>query len=61
MHKSNKYNISPLEVLKMHEVNACEICDEYMNKKCIDHDHVTGKDRGMICQDCNVLLAHAKD
>ena len=61
MHKSNKYNISPLEVLKMYEVDTCKICDEYMYKKCIDHDHATGKVRGMICQNCNVLLGHAKD
>ncbi|MCP4264318.1 MAG: hypothetical protein GY777_01860 [Candidatus Brocadiaceae bacterium] len=61
MHKSNKYNISPLEVLKMYKVDTCKICDEYMYKKCIDHDHATGKVRGMICQNCNVLLGHAKD
>ena len=61
MHKSNKYNISPLDVLKMYKVDTCEICNNYMDKKCIDHDHITGKVRGMICQNCNVLLGHAKD
>lgn len=38
----------------------CEVC----GKKgiiCFDHDHVTGKFRGWICNRCNVALGQVKD
>ena len=52
--------------------NACEICkQEFLpidyksgkrgNAACIDHDHNTGKIRGVICNRCNRALGLLKD
>lgn len=47
--------------------NCCAICgvDRELNGKrqrfSVDHDHKTGKFRGLICNDCNLLIGKAKD
>ena len=45
------------------EVKECQICHEPFNgnKKFIDHDHKTGKIRGVLCYRCNSLLGYAED
>lgn len=42
----------------------CAICHKQFNKKgdgIIDHDHISGKLRGLLCRDCNFGLGHFKD
>jgi predicted restriction endonuclease len=43
----------------------CAICgshqNEYKKAFAVDHDHNTGKIRGLLCHKCNSLLGHAKD
>jgi hypothetical protein len=51
-------------LLKMqHE--SCAICKRhYSNFKkalAVDHDHKTGKNRGLLCGNCNIILGHLKD
>ena len=46
--------------------NACAICQTKIpgGKKdsfFIDHDHETGKVRGLLCRSCNLMIGHAKD
>ena len=31
------------------------------NKACIDHDHITGKIRGLLCFNCNMGIGYLKD
>lgn len=40
---------------------ACAICNEPMDKPHVDHNHTTGKVRGLLCQHCNMGLGHFRD
>ena len=64
-----KYNLT-LEEYKQLEIeqnNRCAIClngvsgMSHSNKRLsIDHDHLTGKVRGLLCGNCNVGIGHLK-
>lgn len=57
-----KYKISSPQYLGLLNSNngMCMICK---NEKAtdIDHCHISGIVRGMICHNCNMMLGHAKD
>ena len=72
-HLRRKFCLSGADFLQMKEKqnNACAICqqepkefkDSYGRSKswCVDHDHVTGKIRGLLCCNCNLGLGHFMD
>ena len=39
----------------------CALCCAPMDKPCIDHDHVTGSMRELLCHKCNRGLGHFND
>lgn len=71
-HKKNityksKYGITLEEYNKLltSQNNACAICkssgDECGRALAIDHDHLTGKIRGLLCSKCNISLGNIND
>lgn len=56
-----RYGLSPLEYQQLMEKAdyKCQICSTRLSStsdKCIDHDHNTGKVRGVLCIRCNTAL-----
>lgn len=45
------------------QVGRCAICGKYVEypRLFVDHNHETGKVRGLLCLQCNTLLGHAHD
>jgi len=62
-----KYKITLEEYLKLlkKQKDRCAICGLKYNKKKekfhIDHNHKTGKVRGILCFKCNVAIGHLND
>ena len=60
--RKHKYGITDEEYdsLLIKQVARCAICNEHV-KLCVDHDHNTGKVRGLLCNTCNAGLGMFKD
>lgn len=56
--RAGVYSLSLPEYYKLIETTKCQICGSEPRKKrhSIDHDHSTGKVRGMLCTPCNQKL-----
>jgi hypothetical protein len=50
------------EMLK-EQMGVCAICGDEQGGRSfhVDHDHVGNFIRGILCQNCNLMLGHAKD
>lgn len=63
-HLLRKYGISLEKYKSMLEAQEgkCAICGREQ-ERCfdVDHDHVTGEVRGLLCASCNRMLGHAGD
>lgn len=46
------------EDMLVHQQYQCAICEVSfeLRKPCVDHDHETGKVRGLLCDSCNRML-----
>ena len=62
--KLNKYQLSLEDYLKLkkEQNNLCFICKQDNDKElCIDHCHLSGKIRGLLCHKCNSALGFLND
>lgn len=42
--------------------NKCAICRKrFIGIPCVDHNHKTGANRGLLCRYCNLVLGNARD
>jgi hypothetical protein len=65
----NNYGVTleSYEKMLLSQGGGCAICGETKPTRknstvfCVDHDHVTGEIRGLLCGNCNSMLGHAKD
>lgn len=56
--------IESFDKLLKKQNNKCRICSEVFTqqlKPCVDHNHITGKVRGLLCNQCNKGLGNFKD
>lgn len=52
------------EILLTRQGGCCDICkkpEKFKKRLAVDHDHATGKVRGLLCQDCNTSLGKFGD
>ena len=64
-HLKRNYNLTIKEYNKIlkKQGGVCAICRNKGNGKAlsVDHNHQTGKIRGLICSSCNLTLGYAKE
>jgi hypothetical protein len=58
-----RYGLEPWQVKKILEAQGgvCAICKKEPKRACVDHDHKTGKVRGILCHQCNIKLPFVED
>lgn len=66
-HLKRKYNISIEDYDKMldKQNHSCKICNTHVSKLdkrlYVDHCHITGNVRGLLCHNCNTGIGHLRD
>lgn len=59
-----KYKVSKEDAIRLASIDICESCGKRMTRpgeSHVDHCHVTGLVRGVLCFNCNCALGHVGD
>jgi hypothetical protein len=61
----HKISLEQYESMLAEQGGVCGSCGTdtsgWKHSWAVDHDHATGKVRGLLCHSCNVAIGHAKD
>ena len=49
------------EAMLERQDRRCLLCGKQPQILCVDHDHATGRVRGLLCRRCNAGLGHLRD
>ena len=64
-HLRDNYGLDPdlYDAMVFCQDGKCAICKrtDHRRRLDIDHDHKTGKVRGLLCEKCNKMLGQARD
>lgn len=60
--KLARYKLTPLsfDALLRAQGSLCALCHLPMEKPVIDHDHISGRVRGLVHRFCNIILGYAE-
>ena len=61
--RRRRYGLTQVQydILMLTQCGKCAICTEVMEPSYVDHDHETGRIRGLLCRHCNTGLGCFKD
>lgn len=65
-HRFYQYGLRPDDIQRMlaSQDGGCEICRTPLHgdkDTCVDHDHESGRVRGLLCHSCNIGLGKFRD
>ncbi len=63
-YRKREYGVTPEQYVAMvvYQGGVCASCGESDSRALgLDHDHKTGRIRGLLCRGCNVAISHLKE
>lgn len=58
--RSRHHGLTPTEMRALTDGAKCAVCGLTGSLK-VDHEHASGKIRGVLCHGCNVAIGHMRD